>query len=602
MKFYPAVIGDLGVRVLLLRPDISQARGRTIRIAHKLDTTIGESRTTIEERRPARSALLLTQSVTFRAKGAAVDDWRKGLAALGPTLIAMPLWIDALPVSLWSRRIYEPGKMINFDPNSGGFIIYDASGLPAVPTYSHYAPLLIGRWSKRPPANALTSQAADIDVTLVEASPWSCRIGVRSQAGGWTQKPNWKDAPVDVSDYGLEQIALDGVAAREVGLDRVNAAHRWRQEGGFLFTSRESIRQHLTHFVAMRGAWSTWPDLPAWLQPGTPTSDTPDTYTARFAQDTLTLDYIAGNAARTKIAFIQEVNTPGRDQAQPGETYLYQLVYSLDPANPELWTNWDEPLVTAEGTYQPAQLAHQEIVRSAKPQNVKAEFAMAFAAGSLMDDWQNARLFGPVAVTVWKCDPADPDGTRGDPIIDGEVTSVLPEGNTLRVTMKPKNGFFDSQMPGWEFGMDCNTHVFSEECTLARAAYLSSGTIARTDLASDRVTITVHGATGWGGPAYPDNWFANGQITTGTGRATMVATIMTSTTSGGNLVLTLQRELWADLIGAGSQSCELEPGCGGQYQGDCIDKFGNGDNFCGYPFAPDYLEQRDPGATPTPKK
>jgi hypothetical protein len=598
--FASSTIGDLAIRVLLIRPDIGN--GRTWTVSHRFDTIIGEGRTTIEERYPARSALLLTQRCTVVARGdAQVRAWREGLAALGPTLVAMPLWIDALPVARWNERIYQPQQVINFTPSTGEFEIYAADDLPGSPAYSHYAPLLVGRWEKRPPASMLKRTLAEFEVKLVEASPWSCRIGINTQSGGWTALPDWKTPPRDISEYSLEQLLMENVAAREAGIDGSNAAARWLQEGEFVFGSRLLIRQHLTWFEAKRGAWESWAELPAWFDTGSPTTGTPSTYTARFASDVLSLEYANGAIAKARVGFIQEIDTGERSQARAAEAYLYRLDYEHDTGNPELLTNWDAPVSGAEGDFEPHQLKHQEIVRSLKPQNVRAELSMVFQAGSLMDDWQRGRLFGAVTLSIWKCNPDDVAATR-TMIFKGDVTNLLPDGNSLRVTAKLFGNLFDARMPGWEYGPDCGTHLFSAECGLVEADHDSSGTAAPADLSADGMTLTVHSVTGFGGPTYAAEWFAHGIVKTGTGRNTQEATIMSSALVSGNVVLELARPLWADLIADAGQSVTLLPGCGLQYEADCGTKFDNQDNFRGNPFIPDYLESVDPGQPKTPKK
>jgi len=600
MKFATATIGSLAIRVLLHRPELNPSAGHVLRVAHRFDTQLAVGRTTIEERRPARRAMLLAQTSTIRARGADLDDWRKGLAALGPTLVGQPLWIDALPVASWSTRIYEPLQVINFDPVSGAFSLFGSDSLPGAPLYPFYAPLLIGRWDKRPNAQALGGQAAEFEVILTEASPWTCRIGIHAYGSGWTAKPDYNSPPKEQSAYGLEQIALDGVTAREVGLDAINARQQWTQEAQFTFGSRLAVRENLSHFAAMRGSWQSWSGLPAWMQVGAATADTPDTLTARFASDTLTVDYIGGNGGRARVGFVQEISTPARSQAVAGEAYLYRFDYADDPTHPELYTNIDEPLSLAEGWFAPLQIIHQELTRSLKPQNQTATITMQAIAGSYADDWNLARLFAPLTLKIWKCDPDDPETTRGDPIMEGAVTNVLPEGNSLKITIKLLGDLLDAQVPAQTAGERCQTWLTSDLCTKAEADVRSTGTCSPADLSADGMTLTVHGVTGFGGPTYAANWFANGIVRTGSGRATQRATVMTSTMTGGNVVLTLGRAFFADKITAG-QAVQIVAGCSGQYTADCGDKFDNQDNFQGEPFTPDYLETWDAGTVKTKK-
>lgn len=600
MKFAAATIGSLAVRVLLVRPDWNPSKGRRVSILHKLDTRVDEARTTIEERRPQRSALLLTQKCTTVIAGNEADDWRKGVAALGPTLVAMPLWVDALPVAQWASRIYDPQKVINFD-DSGNFAIYDAGSLPGSPAFPYYAPLLVGRWDKRPPANAITPKLGEIDITLGEASPYSCRIAINAAPSAWTAAPDWTNAPRDVSDYGLEQ--LRSTQAREVALDRVNAAARWMQDAGFTFASRTEIRTALAWFVAKRGSWQSWSPLPAWFQPGADTAGTPSNYTARFADDALSLDYTTQNAATSRIGFVQEIDTGMRSQALAAQKYLVSLSYSNDAAHPELYTTYDAPITVAGKTFNPAQVEVKQLRLSLKPQDERTEIIIPFASGSLCDDWKKGRLFGLLTLTIYVVDPDSIPVALPDPLFQGLVTNVTPNGTMHSVEATLFGPLLGARVPAWSYGEFCRAHLFDALCTLDSSGFISTGTIAAADLSADRLTLTIHGAAGWGGAPYPDNWFANGTLITGTGRKTIIVLIVASATDGGgHLTITVKRPLWADMLDAVSQAVTLEPGCGGQYEADCGTKFNNQDNFRGEPFMPDELQTVDPGAMPTAKK
>ncbi len=605
MLFPLATVSGYQFRLLLIKPDHQPEAGRPIQIAHQLDTMIGEGRTTIEERRPARRAMLLSQTCTLMLRGNGADDWRKGLAALGTRPVGMPLWVDALAPAQWASRLYDSLKIVGWNPDTGDFAIYDGPNLPGSLDFPIYAPLLVGRWKERPAAEARTSNYGHVAVTLTEASPWAYRIRPHTQGNSWAAWPDFAPSVKDASDYGLETIHL--APAREPALDRVNAAPRWRQESRFTFPDRLAIRQALTWFEAKSGALNAWSPLPAWFQPGADTEATPSNYTARFASDTLTLTFLAGHVAQANIGFIQEIYTPSRAQALAGEFYLYQLKYQHDTGNPEYFTDCDEPLVLPEGTYSPRQVAHQEIRRSLKPQDDKASISLAYAAGSLADDWLRGRLFGWVLLTIWKCDPDDPAGTRGAPLYTGFVANVRPNGNTLTLEASLFGRLLKERAPGDVFGPQCSTYVFSSRCALDETTHRSSGTAATADLSADGRTLTVHGVTGWGDHGtgtYDDNWFAQGLLRTGTNRLRIVVTILESTTSAGNLVLKLARPLWPDMLsGGGGQAVQLVPGCGRQYETDCGDKFANQDNFRGMPFIPSFIEQRDASGSPkSPKK
>lgn len=596
MHFPLVTFAERTFRLLLIPPHWREP----VEVSHRQDTLIGEGQTSIEERRPERACWLLGLKAQLTASGNAADDWRKGLAELGTNPLGVPLWVDALPVAHWPARIYEPEIVLNFDPDdSFAFALYTRATLPESPPHPWLAPLMLCRWSKRPPAQPQGGTVAHLDLDVVEARPWSWRIGARDAGGAtWLDSPNWVSPPADASTYALETTEL-APAISEPALDGVDAAARWSQEGQFSFGSRAAIREALGFYAARRGAWDTWTPVPAWFQPGTVTPSTPASYTARFASETLSLSYLSGDCARAKVGFIQEVSTPGRSQARPATAQLLQLIYQHDPANPELCTDWDAPLTVAGVTYTPAQFSVTEVIQSLKPQDAKVEIARAFSEGSLAHDWMRGRLFGAVRLVLLECQPdhlATPAVWRAE----GLVTLVTPEGGTCKIEARPFGKLLDRESPGWTYGPRCNVGVFCARCGLNPADFRSTATISPACLSADGRTVTLADAAGWGGAIYAAQWFApNGRLRTGAGRLRIELDILASEMSGGALVLTLSRALWPDMLAAGGQAAELLPGCGGQFLTDCIGKYDNRANFRAFPTAPDYLdawETAQPGA------
>ncbi len=602
MKFAAASIGSMSFQVLLVRPDWD-AKGVTV--SHRLDTSVEVGRTTIEERRPMRAALLLTQKCSLQAYQGEADDWRKGLATLGTNRVGMPLWVDALPKASWSTRIYDPQQIINFDPSSDAFAIIAKASMPSDPTtltYPMVAPLIVGYWAKRPPADAIAGALGNIDIELVEASPYSCRVGIISVGSGWIQNPDRAGKLTDLSDYDLELVKATSSTAREPALDAVNAAPRWSQEADFTFMDRTEIGTALSWFVAKGGSWQSWSGLPAWFQPGTATSATPNSYTARFASDTLELAYANPNLARSHIGFIQEIQVIGRSQALPPQIYLMQVTYRADPSNPDSFTNYDSPLTVGGVVFNPAQLDVKQLTVSLRPQDEQSQVVIPYLAGSIIDDWTKGRLYKPVTLSIWTVDPTSLPGSLSNPVFVGFITKVEPNGSNQTVTATLMGEMLKRRVPVYSYGTNCNAHVFDDRCGLAESTHDTAGTSARADLSADGFTLTVHTPTGWGGPPFPDNWFAKGTLRTGSGRLAVIGLVLASSTSSGSLVIKLSRPLFPDMLASGGQAVQLVPGCGGQYQADCITKFNNAVNFRGTPFIPQTLQTVTPGTPIQPKK
>jgi hypothetical protein len=592
VKFTAITVNGLTFQLLLIPPHWREDQPCVV--DHRWATLIEEGRTSIEERRPQYGALRLTLKTELEAYDAAADDWRKGVSALGTQMVGVPLWPDVQLAANWADRKYEAQYVVNYDDETDAFEIYAKADLPDEPPYPYIAPLLIGRWTERPTATAVGVAAATIPIEIQEMSPWAFRIGINTLGDAWTAEPNVIDSVRDTSYYPVSLIQVS--QAREAAIDEMNLAPRWKQEGDFTFCSAEDIRTALSWFCAQQGALGSWAPVPAWFQPGEATTATPDSYTARFASDTLSLTYKSGDAATSTITFLQEIAlTGGRVQALAAKIYLYSLSYQPDPDNPELYTNFDSPVTAPEGTYQPGQVAHQSLRLSLQPQNEKASLQIARIEGSLMADWLLGRLYYPVTLTIWETDPAGVEGRVM--LFQGIVREVTPSA-PLTISASLFGGALQRKLPGWTFDKNCNVLLFSAPCALIEADFSSSGTMSAGDVSADQRTVTVHGVTGYGGPGYANNLFASGVLRTGTGRNAIQVTILSSVMSGGNLVLTTARPVWADKISPG-QAVTLLPGCDGQ-ESTCK-ALGNYIHFRGMQFIPNFLQQVQ-ATTVTPKK
>jgi uncharacterized phage protein (TIGR02218 family) len=593
MKFPTASVGALNFRLLLVQPNWRSP----IVVDHRFPTMITESRLSIEERRSIATTMRLTLKCELQPYGTASDDWRKGVYELGTELVGAPLWCDVRTPDQWANRIYSPGYVVNFDPDSDAFQIMTAASVPVyplLPTYPYLAPLILGRWANRPDANAIAADNATVALELVEASPIAFAIAAMPNADQtWLQNPNWFDNIVDTSSLALEQLVLN--QTREPALDGVDAEPRWIQKGNFTFSSTAEITAALSLFQNSLGAWGPF-TVPVWFQPGAATPETPANYSGRFNSDTLTLNYENCDSATSTIAFIQEATGPV--QITSATFWMFEFIYQWDPTHPELWTDCDAGLFATEGTYKPAQIGFSNLRLSLQPQSESAEFDMALSSSSLMSDWLLSRLYGSVSVNIWR---GQGGGSRTK-MFSGIVTKVRPNGAKITVSASLFGGALGKQFPSYSFQSRCNVRLCSTRCGLTEASVQSTGTIAAADIDSTGQVVTIHGLTGFGGPTYPANWFApGGKFRTGTLRKKAVVSIVSSTaTAGGLLTVHLARPLWSGLV-LGSQAVTLIPSCDGQAS-TCSTKLNNYVNFRGMQFIPNFLQQVVPGQPPTAKK
>jgi hypothetical protein len=487
----------LSIACLLFEQDWSVA----LSISHRFPCVITAGQSGREGRRPKDEALRHQLAVHLTLEGEEAQEFRQLLATLGKGWVGIPIWHDRLSGADWADRIYDAQRLI--DLTTPAIVAHDAELDP-----EHiYAPLLVGHIDELPELPALSQRLVDFTFLLVEDSPWAFRMGINATgvAGTWPEElePDWSSSPVDQPEKPLAFSQIGD--QRERNIDNEEVAFRWGQEAPFSLIDRDGIRELLAFFVACEGPRRAF-EQPWWLKPADPTAEAPSLTTARFAIDTLTLDYIAGGIATTKIRVLQvpwEIDgVDGEDPEQPARVFFYKFTHAIPDAQVFRFTNWPRPLArTADGTYQPGPFKHGRITETLDLRNNGLTLQSFNFTGNPLMLFRPDVLEAPLLLTVMETEtwPIDPNAA----VVrwSGEVRRPTFNGRRIEAPCVFLRGLLDRELPRVLAGPNCRTEIFSSRCKLVKATFEKTGTYLSAagcvldiaTLADDAANIFVYG-------------------------------------------------------------------------------------------------------------
>ena len=586
MAFWQTVILPGGESaVLILLPAAWRIdRSERVEIAHRRRTEIVASLSDRESRKPLTEALRLTQSATYILDSTEADDLRDGLGNLTTELVAIPLYADRLKVADWSAdKIYDPEYVVNYSDDAAGFEIAHKASLPSPTTYTHFAPLLVGRM-ERPELRVPTEEeGAELKITVREDSPWAYRIGLVDPGvtATWPSAlvPDWSRPVVDLSADRLQSEPVGG--GREQALDGTEAPMRWAQQGVFDLLDRTEIKTMLAFYQAREGPHEAFV-APVWFRPGPDRPETPHSTTVRFAGEVLTLRYDTQDSAECSVKLRQlpwEISPPaGEVPEQPPEAWFIKFTYDLPIPQIDRYTTWEKPLtITADGPYNPALIEPVSFSESTRLDDEFELVSWAFPGNPLLK-LIPAALERSLSIEARRGDPTDPDNAALE--FSGQVVHAEPDGKLIRAKAKFLGGMFEQPVPGYLRQRDCNYSVFDSCCGLDQELFRIDGTI--TTIAGTQVDVTLDDP---GADNKDTHWFALGWLEVGTGASFVGASILESTksvTAPHQILITLE-SLDASYVGL---AVKLYPGCDNQPD-TCDTKFANYLNFGGEPFVPE---------------
>jgi uncharacterized phage protein (TIGR02218 family) len=267
----------------------------------------------------------------------------------------------------------------------------------------------------------------------------------------------------------------------------------------------------------------------------------------------------------------------------------------------ETWrlTNWESG-ATANGhdwTYNPCTI--DQLVRSLDPEDDACTITARHFPGGPWDNWLPGRLAARAFLTVYRADYVGGAWTNWRHLFHGELGQ--PTGRAIvRQQASGGKALFSRDVPRQLMTPMCGTELFSPRCTLARADWTFTATLATTDSAIVGVSGLAR-ANGGGLPAGfgAADWFALGYLEwTDAGKPRRSLIVASTAVVGGAATLTLSRP--TDLpVGT---AVVLVPGCD-RRGATCREKFGNYAHFQGYEDMPSVSPSfKIPNATTTATK
>lgn len=572
--------GGLTISCLLFPHEWSVAQS----LVHRFPGEIEQGLSGREGRRPDDEALRHTAKISLVLSDADAHDFRQALATIGTGWFGVPIWSDRLLGSAWATRVYDPQVIVDLTTPA---LVAGGSGLTGTDLY---APLLVGHIDTLPDIAALTDGTCELSFTLTEDSPWAFRVGVRTSAsaGTWpaTLTPNWLSNPIDRPTQGLTFQSIG--EQRERAIEDQEVAFRWAQDADFLLADRTALGTLLAFFVASQGGRQPF-TAPWWFKPGTPTAEAPASTTARFAVDSLQLDFDTDSVATCKIRFLQvpwEISgVGGETPVQPARIFLYRFTHNLPTPQITRFTNWVRTLTrSADGDYLPAPMKHAEINEGIALAAEEITLDSFIFSGNPLTLFVPFILEAALILEVFEVenDPINPDGATLR--WTGEVKKAQQTGRKITATASFLGGLPARQVPGVYIGTTCNTSLFSTRCGLTAATFKKTGTL------TSKSGLTLVVATGATDAA---DVFAHGWVEVGSGATFERRGILNSTPGSGTQTLVID---WPLRQAASGQAVAFYPGCD-LTAATCTAKFSNFARFRGHPNLPQ-VNLSLPSATP----
>jgi hypothetical protein len=553
--------------LILLRPN-----GRSkVQITHKFGTQVIEANTGIESRAPEQEVQRHSIKYSLLLDAAKATELRTLLRSLAGARVGVPLWPDLFPTADYAaNKIYSSQVWANINFATGGVSVNLAVGLPDT------VGILIGRIKGEPTFQAITDTISQLELQVEEDSPWEARIEPNTLAmSTWTLRPNWTTRPQEMirNPVTVEQIG----AGRENAISGQEGEEKRLQEAVFQLNTRTDIRKLLTFFADKRGSLKSFA-LPVWYNPAAPG----ETFTARFYEDGLTLDYTWREPATARIRFIEELAlVPGvPSQERPGRAWLYKLQY--EGAAAQYYTNYEKSLTYAGNTYTPQKIEHKGFVQTLKIKGDEVEITSDNFTGNPFSPYVKLELERKLALEIYECDPATP--ATAVMIFAGEVRTARAEGRKLKAIASTFGGKLASKLPRFYCQTRCNYTVGDALCGVNMATHKVTGTLGAQS--GTQVDVTC-------GSVAAADYFAYGWALFGSGATAEKRAIVRSTPIGGGQRLIIHRPLKQ----TGAIAVEFYPGCDGQFEGGCV-KFSNQAAFGGFPYQPAFIDSVATGFKP----
>lgn len=580
-------IAGVPTALILLPPDWSQAPQTTF----AFPADVSEGVTGLQERRADAAALRTSMRYRANLSGPDLQVLRQVLGGLEGRPVAMPFWPDALCAldvdgvesTDWDARLLDGQFFAGWD---GGFS--NVTVTQSAPARQFRAALLVGRLSSTT-LRAITDAMADITIQFREDSPWECRVyPVATDPGIWADswEVDWSTLPEHTQRILIEHDSIG--RQRLSAIDGAGDVSLWRQRAT-LSLARNEQRELLAFYCGRKGGVEAF-NLPSALQPGVATPTAPHQFSAangrvRFISD-LQMEWPIPGLADVRIQVEQQVESVQQLQALPSYAYLYRLTY--EGQSQEL-TDWEEPIMAAGVTWQPARIEHGRIRQSLKPQHEECEIDAYIDDVPLIAPLIRLELESSATVEIFEL--LFPDGAP-QMLFTGTVQKARAKGRKVTLRVAAFGGALERRVPRFQWAVNCNHTLFSHGCVRRRPTEMEKEgfrAVGYFEAQWPDPKLLLKDIVYPSSPAPADHYYVGGWVETGSGANRQVREILGSWHVSGVLHLLLARPIRTDQITAG-QSFHVYPGCDGQ-RSTCVSKFGNLENFGGFPFLPEWISQ-----------
>jgi hypothetical protein len=310
---------------------------------------------------------------------------------------------------------------------------------------------------------------------------------------------------------------------------------------------------------------------------------------ARLAGDTIKYTHKNDIVSRVNVQFTELPAEYTTEHEGSAPIYLYKFTKGLDNWR---FGNWGMNVTAGGNTWERANVTHTNIRAGIDvlSDQIQIRFGTDQTYPTNPLRYFNNRLTAEdMTVTVYKTDLSTLTVDTTAPLFVGKVERVQFEDKGI-IVAQVSSIFRVGEVPLPQKAVQrlCNNRLFDGVCSLVAATYTTAGTISAQ---STTIVLPYVEATAFGTKATTEddpNWFALGKVTVGTEVRLCVG-------QDGN-------RLYLDAPFAGADIAEAVSATAGcdKRIGTCELKFGNLDNYLGFPYIPSVDPNLEALVTPRP--
>ena len=461
-------IGGTDVYLVLAEPNTDDPS----RLSIAYDTSLAETDSGVESRRPRRSAPLLQYQYTVIMDELDMATWRQLMGIIGRNLVAVAFWPDSSDYVDPGSKLFDPRVRVGF--NSGFADIAIAEG-GAMPTGETVLPLIIGRLRRRQHDYFLPATGR-VSIAIEEDSPWSQRLDIASAGpASWDFSPAWVGPERENTKDNLELDNLGEGREMHVEGDEIQT---WVQSASFAL-ARGEARKFLGWFRRHRGRMHAF-TMPSFFTPGSDTPIAPHVYDGtngrgfcRFGSDVLKLEILHPGLFELKAEFEQVLDTVSEEHFE--WTRLFEIWSEADPGDVARLTSRGAPLVVDGHVWNPARVHLAQFVSSLKIEDDTAKIEVDIGDLPQITPILRHETDIPVRCRILQADlSTDPASTTV--LTAGVAQKWKLEGQRAEFSVEPFSGILNRSIPRFSLCRNCNHSLFDAGCTKIDPAAMAKTT------------------------------------------------------------------------------------------------------------------------------